>query len=248
MGPILLLHGFLGSRADFDGLAACLPESARVTAPDWPGHGIHGGVREGAAYSLASHVALVRTWIESQAEPGTLLGYSMGGRLLQHALRDRERLPPGWRVVLVSTSPGISDPDDADNRRRGDAAAARLLREGGMGPFLRYWHNQTFFRPLLGLPPERLGPILDRRRAADPEGLALSLEHVGPGSVPGTEDVLRRLACRVDIVAGDADPRYVDLGRQMAGLIPGSSLHVVPGAGHALHLEQPDALAGILGS
>ena len=246
MGPTLLLHGFLGSRDDFADLSALLPSSASVTAPDWAGHGAKGGLREPAAYALEAQVAAVGDWIGSQTGPATLLGYSMGGRLLQHALRDRERLPAGWRVVLVSTSPGISDPGEADNRRRGDAAAARLLREGGMEPFLRYWHNQTFFRPLLGLPPDRLGPILRRRRTADPEGLALSLEHVGPGSVPGTEDVLRRLACRVDIVAGEADPRYVALGRRMAELIPGSRLHVIPGAGHALHLEQPEALARVL--
>jgi len=248
VGPVLLLHGFAGSGADFRDLAARLPATAKVASPDWPGHGARGSDRHPAAYGLGSHVSLVRTWAESQPEPGLLLGYSMGGRLLQHALGAMTPLAPGWRVALVSASAGIADPAEAENRRRGDAAVARLLREDGMGPFLRYWHNQTFFQPMLALPPERLGPILERRRAADPEGLALSLEHVGPGSVPSTEGVLRKLACPVDLVVGERDPRYVGLARQMAAWVPGARLHVIPGAGHAVHLEQPEALARILGA
>lgn len=248
MGPLLLLHGFLGCRADFDGLLDHLPGTVRATVPEWPGHDRRGTERDPAAYSLASHVGLVRDWIAAQSGPSTLLGYSMGGRLLQHALRGQPPLPPGWRVVLVSTSTGIADPAEAENRRRGDAAASRLLREEGMDPFLRYWHNQTFFRTLMALPPARREPILERRQSADPEGLALSLEHVGPGSLPPTDEVLRRLTCRVDLVAGEADPRYVAHAREMALLAPGARLHVIPGAGHALHLEQPEALARVLRS
>jgi 2-succinyl-6-hydroxy-2,4-cyclohexadiene-1-carboxylate synthase len=247
MGPVLLLHGFLGSGADFGALAPLLP-GARLTAPDWPGHGGLGGERRASAYAPAAHVATVRAWVRSQPEPGILLGYSMGGRLLQQALEGLGPLGDGWRVVLVSTSTGIADPAEAENRRRGDAAAARLLRAEGMDAFLRYWHNQTFFRPLMSLPPARLGPILARRRSADPEGLALSLEQVGAGCLPSTEPVLRGLDCAIDIVAGSEDARYVEHATRMAGLNPRARLRILPGAGHALHLEQPEALAEVLAS
>lgn len=246
MAPLLLLHGFLGSSADFQELGALLPGSRKVDAPDWPGHGARGRLRDPSAYTLEAHLSMVVEWIRAQEEPGVLLGYSMGGRLLQHALARLPDLCPDWRVILVSTSPGIADPSEAANRREGDAAAARLLRDAGMDPFLRYWHNQTFFRPLLDLPPERLDPILARRRSADPEGLALSLESVGPGSVPSTHGVLSRLRCRLDLVAGSADPSYVRHAESMAAIALRATVTVVPGAGHALHLEQPGALAALL--
>lgn len=246
MGPILLLHGFLGSAEDFDPLRRLLPRECAVTAPDWPGHGSRGSERDPEAYGLDAHAGLVLRWIDAQDRPGTLLGYSMGGRMLQHALAARPPLPSGWRVVLVSTSTGIDEPGAAANRRRGDAAAARLLREEGMGAFLRYWHNQTFFRPLMALPAPQLAPILARRRAADPCGLALSLEHVGPGSVPSTLPALPGIGGQVDLVAGELDPRYAEHAREMARRIPGARVTVVPGAGHALHLEQPGSLAAVL--
>lgn len=247
MGPLLLLHGFLGSSSDFRELSELLPAGCRIDIPDWPGHGTKGRLRDPSDYTLDAHVAPVIDWVASQRQPGVLLGYSMGGRLLQHALARLPPLSPEWRVILVSTSPGIADPEEAANRREGDKAAARLLGEAGMVPFLRYWHNQTFFRPLMSLPRERLEPILSRRRSADPEGLALSLRHVGPGSLAPTHGVLAGLRCRVDLVAGEADPTYVRHARSMAGIISGASVTVVPGAGHALHLEQPAALAELIG-
>jgi len=246
VGPVLLLHGFLGSSADFSALKAELPANTSLTALDWPGHGRLSGLRASSDYTLASHLAPILDWIRAQSTPGILVGYSMGGRLLQHTLASLPALEAGWRVVLVSSSPGLADPDVARNRQAGDAAAARLLREQGIRPFLRYWHNQTMFRPMMALPESVLAPILARREQSDPEGLALSLEAVGPGSVPSTEGLLRRLDCRVDLVVGEEDKRYVDLAAEMAGLMRNACIHLVPGAGHAVHLECPEDLASII--
>lgn len=238
---LLLLHGFTGTGEDF------LPLGLDGLRPDWPGHGSLAALRRPEAYSLEAHLDRVDGWINAmEARSPTLVGYSMGGRLLQLALARRGGPPPGSRVILVSASPGIADPAEREERRRADAAVARLLREQGIGRFLHYWHGQTMFRPLLGLPPADLEPILHRRRASDPEGLALSLESVGPGSAPSTWDCLGALGGDVDLVVGERDPRYVEQAAAMAARIPGARVHVVPGAGHALHLERPEALRRII--
>ncbi len=39
MTPLLLLHGALGSAAQFDSLKTLLPEDREVYAPNFPGHG-----------------------------------------------------------------------------------------------------------------------------------------------------------------------------------------------------------------
>lgn len=238
---LLLLHGFVGSGDDF------LPLGLEALRPDWPGHGCLAALRRPESFSLEAHLDRVDGWINAmEARAPTLVGYSMGGRLLQLALARRGGPPPGSRVILVSASPGIGDPAEREERRRADAAVARLLREQGMGRFLHYWHGQTMFRPLLELPDARRETILARRAASDPEGLALSLEAVGPGSAPSTWDDLGCLGDDVDLVVGERDPRYVALAGEMASRIPGARLHVVPGAGHALHLERPEALADVI--
>lgn len=244
MSRVLFLHGFVGSGEDFAGL---LPDFPGSLAPDWPGHGSLARLRRPADYTADAHLDRLDGWIGAMAaEAPTLVGYSMGGRLLQLALARRGGPPPGSRVVLVSASPGIADPAEREERRRGDAATARLLREEGMPRFLHYWHSQTMFRPLLELPRERLSPILRRRSVADPEGLALSLEGVGAGAAPHAWDSLGALGPSVDLVVGGRDPRYVEHARSMASRIPGARVHVVPGAGHALHLERPEALRAIV--
>ena len=90
-------------------------------------------------------------------------------------------------------------------------------------------------------------PVLDaqraQRRASDAGGLANSLRGAGAGV---DESVLHRLAGLVVptlVVVGALDEPYVALGRSMQQALPDARLAVVPEAGHAVHLERPDALA-----
>lgn len=243
----VLLHGFVGSSEDFAPLREHLGSPARVVAPDWPGHGARRALRDPAEYSLEAHLRLIDEAAGSCPGPVTLVGYSLGGRLLQHWLASRRpALPPGSRIALVSTSPGLAEPAERAARVAGDLAVIRLLREEGMARFLHYWHSQTMFRPLLRLPREQLSPILRRRGECDPEGLALSLAGVGAGALPGTWDELARLAHPTLLVAGAEDGRYVELAAQMRARLASAALHIVPEAGHAIHLERPGALAAAL--
>jgi 2-succinyl-6-hydroxy-2,4-cyclohexadiene-1-carboxylate synthase len=43
------------------------------------------------------------------------------------------------------------------------------------------------------------------------------------------------------VVAGERDERYAALGRRLVAGLPDATLVLVPGAGHAAHLEQPGA-------
>ena len=243
----VLLHGFVGSSADFDPLREHLGEVGRVEAPDWPGHGSRSALRSPEDYTLEAHLGIIDAATRDLRGPVTLVGYSLGGRILQHWLADRRpTLPAGSRIALVSTSPGIDDPAERTERRAGDAAVCRLLREDGIGRFLHYWHSQTMFHPLMRMPPDRLAPILARRRACDPEGLALSLEGVGAGSIGPTWDAFGELGAPVSLVVGARDARYAELAQSMRERMPAGSIHVVADAGHALHLERPVELASAL--
>ena len=49
------------------------------------------------------------------------------------------------------------------------------------------------------------------------------------------------------IVAGAADGKFAALGRRAAAAIgPTAELVLIPGAGHACHLERPDAFSAVL--
>jgi pimeloyl-ACP methyl ester carboxylesterase len=50
----------------------------------------------------------------------------------------------------------------------------------------------------------------------------------------------------VVVLAGERDEKYVALGRRLAGALANAELVVVPGAGHALPLEAPAAVAAAI--
>jgi pimeloyl-ACP methyl ester carboxylesterase len=47
-------------------------------------------------------------------------------------------------------------------------------------------------------------------------------------------------------VVGERDAKFRALGERLAAALPAATLTVVPGAGHGLPREVPDAVAGVL--
>lgn len=243
MGRIVALHGFTGSGADFDPLRPLLPAQTELIAPDFPGHGHKAHQRRASEYALESHLQLISEAV-GPAEPVTLLGYSMGGRLALHwSVAHPERVR---RLILIGTSPGLPEPAQRDERRLADADLANFIRTQGLPAFFKYWYNQTFFASLMALPPERLDPILSRRAENQPEALALSLENVGTGTLPSLWHRLKELRMPIDIVTGEHDVKFTRVAHEMGAHLPKARLSVVEHAGHAVHLEQPADLAMLL--
>ena len=243
MNTIVALHGFTGESADFGPLREHLAEGVTLHAPDLPGHGIRRHQRNLPDYSIEAHLELIT---EAATTPQiTLLGYSLGGRLALHwAVAHPERVA---RLILIGASPGLATDKEREERRLADATLADFIRTRGLDAFFKYWHNQTFFQPLLKLPSDRLDPILARRHRNDPEGLALSLDNVGTGTLPSLWPRLKELRCPVDLVTGEHDEKFTRLAREMGAHLPKARLSVIENAGHAVHLERPADVAMLLG-
>jgi pimeloyl-ACP methyl ester carboxylesterase len=57
---------------------------------------------------------------------------------------------------------------------------------------------------------------------------------------------LAELRCPVCLVVGEQDAKYLAQNRELLRLLPNAELHIIAGAGHAPHLEQPAATAAVL--
>ena len=75
-------------------------------------------------------------------------------------------------------------------------------------------------------------------------GLANSLRGMGQGAQPSYWDRLGDIAVPVLLIAGGLDRKFVGIAGQMGVRIADATLSVVPGAGHAVHLERPDEFLG----
>jgi 2-succinyl-6-hydroxy-2,4-cyclohexadiene-1-carboxylate synthase len=198
----------------------------------------------GRTRSLSVPVAADFTATAAALDAGraTYVGYSMGGRLCLQLALDRPAMVA--RLVLVSASPGIADEAERVARRESDARLAQEIACDGVDAFLERWLAQPLFA---SLPREQAG--VDERRAGNTvETLQHQLTVLGQGSQPSNWARLPGLAMPVLLVAGERDMKYVDLAREMAAVIPRARVEVIAGAGHACHLERPDAVAHLLDS
>jgi len=240
---ILFLHGFLGSSADWAETISALDKRFYCVAPDLPGHGASLGLPPEYYTIEGTTRAMLDLLDELDIERAALAGYSMGGRLVLYlALRHPGR---SSGLFLESASPGIDDATERQMRREADERRASALESGDFEDFLVDWYRQPLFASLSrheGL----VERIIEVRRRNDPAELARSLRGMGVGSQPSLWRELAGLRAPVLAVAGELDERYVGISRRMAALNPGVRATVVPGAGHNVHLEAPEAYLALL--
>jgi 2-succinyl-6-hydroxy-2,4-cyclohexadiene-1-carboxylate synthase len=179
--------------------------------------------------------------IRKAGRGGVLVGYSMGGRL---ALRAVLREPRAYRaLVLLGATPGIENESRRRARRAADAELADWMERSSIHAVVDHWQNQAVFAT-------QSRELVERQRRGrlshDPGKLAAMLRATGQGALEPVWGEIGRLRIPVLCVAGERDDKYAQIAERMAAVLPlGRAAHV-PGAGHAAHLEQPDAFAELL--
>jgi 2-succinyl-6-hydroxy-2,4-cyclohexadiene-1-carboxylate synthase len=232
---LLLLHGFTATGRSWDGVRRRIDAAtySEVLAPDLRGHG------ENAARAPATIPAVVEDL--RQDAPYALAGYSMGGRVALHLALAQPGLVR--RLVLVSTTPGILEPSGRAERRRSDEELAEGLERAGLEAFARWWGGQPLFA---GQPPEVAAAARADRLRNTAAGLAASLRGMGTGRMTPVWDRLDELTMPAVVIVGERDAKFRAIGERMAERLPDAQLVVVAKAGHAVHLEAPEAVAAAL--
>jgi 2-succinyl-6-hydroxy-2,4-cyclohexadiene-1-carboxylate synthase len=234
---VALLHGFAGTRHAWDLVAERLdPERYRPLALDLRGHG---DARDARPITFEACVADVAA---QAPERFVLCGYSLGGRVALHvALAHPERVS---RLVLVASTAGIEDPAMRAERRALDERLAAETEHGTIEEFAERWSRLPLFA---GTPATALAFWRADLLRNDPAALAAVLRGVGAGVMEPLWDRLGELAgIPVTLITGERDGRYSAIGRRMATALPDAKLLVVPGAGHGLPREAPQAVAAAI--
>lgn len=235
-GPrVVLVHGFTQTGRSWGVIADDLARDHEILLVDAPGHG-------GSAAVEADLVDGARLLADAAGpEPATWVGYSMGGRWCLHVALDHPSVVAG--LVLLGATAGIEDPREREARRARDRATAARLAEVGLDAFLDAWLAQPLFARL----PTDRAAVEDRRRNTV-AGLCSSLELAGTGAQAPLWDRLGELPGPVLAMAGAEDERFAALAARMARAIGTDVAEValVPEAGHAAHLEQPEAFLALV--
>lgn len=228
---VILLHGFTHTGRSWDPVVAAVGERYRPIAPDIRGHGEAADLEPVTLEAVLGDVASLL--------PGRfgLVGYSMGGRIALHvALALPERVE---RLVLIGASPGIANAAERAARQEADERLADEIAGMSIEDFARRWASN----PVLAGQPHW---IHEDRLRNTPAGLARALRGLGTGALPSLWDRLGELRMPVALVVGERDHKFRGIAEEMAPAISDVEVVAVPGAGHAVHLEQPETIAALM--
>jgi len=179
--------------------------------------------------------------IAEAGEGAVLVGYSLGGRLALHAaLREPDRYRA---LVTVGTSAGIEDVAERTARLQADEKLAAWMEIASIADIVTIWERQPLFADQSDalIAEQRPG-----RLAQDPAALASVLRTAGQGTLEPVWRELHRLELPVLALAGARDERYSAAAQRMADAVPDGRAAIVPDAGHAPQLQQPEAVASSL--
>jgi 3-oxoadipate enol-lactonase len=219
---VILLHSALGDSRLWKRQVPALEREHHVVAPDLPGWGESPMPTE--PYSFVDVVA--------ELLPGVLVGNSFGGAIaLRTALEH-----PGRVKKLVLAGSGLPAWDYTEEMRdywkaeeaAFDAKDLDLATQINLDFWVKPEHHEEV-RP-------------QQRRAAELQTAHEEPELIWPEMAP-----LSTLTMPVLVVVGEDDkPDFLAIAEHLASEIPGAELALVPGAGHLVGVDRPDALNDLL--
>lgn len=232
---LVVLHGFTGSAATMADLARRLDPDAVV--PDLAGHGPGPHPSDPAAYTID---AMADDVLGLADGPLDLVGYSMGGRVaFTAACRAPERVRS---LSLIGASAGLAGTDERAARAAADDELAELI-ERDLAGFVDRWMANPLFATQARLGEDARSASRAQRLSNDPDALATSLREASTGRMAPLHELLSGCTMPVGLIVGADDPKFRAIAADLHAALPDATVHVVADAGHAVHLEQPEAVA-----
>ncbi|MDD2600638.1 MAG: alpha/beta fold hydrolase [Kiritimatiellae bacterium] len=231
--PLVILHGLLGSSANWQGVSKSLADICRVIAIDLPNHGRSAHVAD-ADLTLTCN-SVLETMRCAGVDRACILGHSMGGKIaMQLSTTSRESLTG---LIVVDMLPKAIPPAHLFILRaceQLDLAAASSRRE--LDKMLARSISQ----------PETRAFILKnvRRNAEGRFYWQINLPHIITNYkiVSDAPDLRSPYAGGCLFIGGATSPYKIATQEPLIHTwFPGAQLKIIPRAGHLPHIDQPEA-------
>lgn len=243
---LVLLHGFLGSGADWRQVLPGLQHHYRCVTVDLPGHGKSSNSNMPESLEqLAEQV--VRALAYCDIECFSLLGYSLGGRL---ALVIAAGYPDQVEeLFLEGANPGLQSETERKRRRLHDEHWAYRFYHEPLSRVLDDWYQQPVFASLdqftrAALVQERITGDNDQNRSRQLAKMlrCLSLAHQKDyrGFLQNycTSKQGAQHKTKVIYLAGEYDQKFSQLAQSLAQEC-GVDACIIAAAGHNTHRDNP---------
>ncbi|QGS51207.1 2-succinyl-6-hydroxy-2,4-cyclohexadiene-1-carboxylate synthase [Shewanella putrefaciens] len=241
--PVLvLLHGFLGTKADWLPLMPVLSQHFHCICVDLPGHGdnqdeLAPTELEGFSQCVENVIAHLDGLHIGQFH---LYGYSLGGRIALHLANTYpQRL---LSLTLESCHPGLDDLEEKTTRASNDALWADRLMRLSSKEFLALWYQQAVFADM---GTTKRQSLIDLRTKALDQHPKQKLQQIYLATSLAKQaslwNVPSQLTCECHFFAGTEDSKFSAIAEKWQQQAP-ILLHSIHGAGHNIHQMAPAAL------
>lgn len=234
---LFFLHGFTGSAMDWKKTVELVDNSFNKFAVDLIGHGKSDSPTELEEYFPSSMNAKLLDIINHfTKEKVILVGYSMGGRaVLSFATNHPDKIKG---LILESTSAGIEDPAEREERVKSDKELAAFIEANTMETIIDHWMNLEIFGTQKRFSDEQLQELRKEKLQNSSLGLANSLKGFGTGSMPYLGDKLSSLNFPVLLITGELDSKFTQINSELVKKFPSANHQIIQNAGHNVHLEE----------
>jgi len=238
---LIFLHGFTGSANDWKKTAGLVDDRFNKIAVDLIGHGKSDTPIEVDKYSAFSkNSQLLDITNHFTKENVILVGYSMGGRAaLSFATNHPDKIKG---MILESTSAGIEDPAEREERIKSDEELAEFIETNSIENFIDHWMNLEIFGTQKRFSNDLLQKLRMEKLQNSPIGLAQSLRGFGTGRMPYLGNKLSLLDFPVLLITGELDSKFTQISQELVKKFPANH-QIIKNAGHNSHLEEPDKFA-----
>jgi pimeloyl-ACP methyl ester carboxylesterase len=220
--PLILTHGYSSTSAMWQGQIAALSKHHKLILWDMRGHGQSDYPADSKAYSEALTVGDIAALLDTAGATKAIVGgLSLGGYMSLGFYRAHpERVSA---LLIIDTGPGFKkdDPREVWNKRALDTAD-RFDRDG--------------LEVLKSASRER--STVSHR---DAKGLALAARGMLTQRDASVIETLPAIKVPSLVVVGADDTPFLAASDYMAAKIPGAQKVVIPAAGHAVNIDQPQA-------
>jgi pimeloyl-ACP methyl ester carboxylesterase len=220
--PLLLTHGYSSTSAMWQGQIEALAKRHTLILWDMRGHGQSDYPDDAAVYSEALTVGDMAALLDTVGADNAIIGgLSLGGYM---SLAFYRAHPERVRALLIiDTGPGFKKDDARDAwNKRAHETAGRFEREG---------------LDVLKSASRERSSVVHR----DASGLARAARGMLTQRDAGVIETLPHIKVPSLVVVGADDTPFLAASDYMAAKIPGARKVVIPAAGHAANIDQPQA-------